>query len=58
MLHICFLLKAENQFKLTAQEILEKITDKTKAVVAVDFTGQAVENDAIRKICEKYKKFA
>ncbi len=34
---------------------LEKcITPKTKAVVAVDFTGQAVELDAIRAICQKH----
>ena len=31
-----------------------KITEKTKAVVAVDFTGQAVEIDRIRAICQKY----
>lgn len=30
------------------------ITDKTKAVIAVDFTGQAVEIERIRKICDKY----
>lgn len=33
--------------------IEEKITSKTKAVVAVDFTGQAVEIDKIRAICDK-----
>lgn len=30
------------------------ITEKTKAVVAVDFTGQAVEIDRIRKICDEH----
>lgn len=30
------------------------ITAKTKAVVAVDFTGQAVEIDRIKAICEKH----
>ena len=30
------------------------ISEKTKAVVAVDFTGQAVEIDRIRKICQKH----
>lgn len=30
------------------------ITDKTKAVVAVDFTGQAVKIKEIRKICDKH----
>lgn len=34
--------------------IREKITDKTKAVIAVDFTGQAVEIDEIRKICKEH----
>lgn len=36
-------------------DCIEKlITSKTKAVVAVDFTGQVVEADKIRKICDKY----
>lgn len=30
------------------------ITEHTKAVVAVDFTGQAVEIDKIREICKEY----
>lgn len=30
------------------------ITDRTKAVVAVDFTGQAVEVQRIREICDKH----
>lgn len=34
--------------------IEELITPKTKGVVAVDFTGQAVELDKIREICEKH----
>lgn len=34
--------------------IREHITDKTKAVVAVDFTGQAVELDEIRAICDEH----
>lgn len=33
--------------------IRDRITDRTKAVVAVDFTGQAVEYDEIRKICDE-----
>ncbi len=35
------------------KSIEEKITDRTKAVVAVDYTGQAVEIDKIREICEE-----
>lgn len=31
------------------------ITPRTKGIVAVDFTGQAVEHEALRRICEKYK---
>lgn len=30
------------------------ITDKTKAVIAVDFTGQAVELDQLRDICNRH----
>ncbi len=30
------------------------ITPRTKGIVAVDFTGQAVEHEAIRRICEKH----
>lgn len=36
-------------------DCIEKcITEKTKAVIAVDFTGQAVEHERIREICDKY----
>lgn len=41
-------------YNIDPHSIEEHITDKTKAVVAVDFTGQAVEIDRIRKICDKY----
>ena len=41
-------------YNIAPQSIRDKITDKTKAVVAVDFTGQAVENEAIRKICDEH----
>lgn len=30
------------------------ITPRTKGIVAVDFTGQAVEHEEIRRICEKH----
>ena len=36
------------------ESIEAKITDKTKAIVAVDYTGQAVEIDRIREICNKH----
>lgn len=41
-------------YNIDPDDIERKITDKTKAVVAVDFTGQAVEIDRIREICDKY----
>ncbi|MCM1191828.1 MAG: UDP-4-amino-4,6-dideoxy-N-acetyl-beta-L-altrosamine transaminase [Butyrivibrio sp.] len=37
-------------------EAVEKlITPRTKGIVAVDFTGQSVEHDALRAVCEKHK---
>lgn len=41
-------------YNIDPKSIREKITDKTKAIVAVDFTGQAVEYDEIRAICDEY----
>lgn len=41
-------------YNIDPKSIREKITDKTKAIVAVDFTGQAVEIEEIRKICDEY----
>ena len=41
-------------YNISPEAIRGKITEKTKAVVAVDFTGQAVEFDAIRKICDAH----
>ncbi len=41
-------------YNIDPGSIESRITDKTKAVVAVDFTGQAVELDRIRKICRKH----
>ncbi len=41
-------------YNIDPASIREKITDKTKAVVAVDFTGQVVEVEEIRKICDEY----
>lgn len=35
--------------------IEEKVTSKTKAIIAVDFTGQAVQIDEIKEICKKHK---
>lgn len=41
-------------YNIDPQSIRKKITPKTKAIIAVDFTGQVVEIDEIRKICDEY----
>ena len=41
-------------YNIDPANIEAKITSNTKAVVAVDFTGQAVEVDKIRAICDKH----
>lgn len=41
-------------YNISPASIEEHITDKTKAVVAVDFTGQAVKIKEIREICDKH----
>lgn len=41
-------------YNIDPESIRTHITDKTRAVVAVDFTGQAVEYDEIRKICDEH----
>ncbi len=41
-------------YNISPESIEAHITDKTKAVVAVDFTGQAVEHEKIREICNKH----
>lgn len=40
-------------YNIDPEDIKRKITDRTKAVVAVDFTGQVVQLDEIRKICDE-----
>lgn len=41
-------------YNIDPDEIEKKITPRTKAVIAVDFTGQAVEHDRIREICDRH----
>ena len=41
-------------YTIDPQDIEKKITDKTKAVIAVDFTGQTAQLDEIRDICNRY----
>lgn len=41
-------------YNIDPTSIEEHITDRTRAVVAVDYTGQSVEHDRIREICKKH----
>ena len=41
-------------YNIDPECIRKCITEKTKAIVAVDFTGQAVQIDEIRDICNEY----
>ena len=40
-------------YNIDPKSVQEKITDRTKAVVAVDFTGQAVELDPLLAMCHE-----
>jgi len=44
----------EDTWNIDPKRIEEKITEKTKAVIAVDFTGQAVQINEIKEICKKH----
>ena len=39
-------------YNIDAESIRQRITEHTKAIVAVDFTGQVVEIEKIREICK------
>lgn len=41
-------------YNISPQSIREKITERTKAIIPVDFTGQAVQLEEIRKICVEH----
>ncbi|MBP5554906.1 MAG: UDP-4-amino-4,6-dideoxy-N-acetyl-beta-L-altrosamine transaminase [Lachnospiraceae bacterium] len=41
-------------YNIDPESIRKCITDKTKAVIAVDYTGQAVKADEIRAICDEF----
>ena len=41
-------------YNIDPESIRAHITDKTKAVIAVDFTGQVVDVEKIRAICDEY----
>ncbi len=42
-------------YNISTESILKQLTNKTKAVIAVDFTGQAADLDGIRRICEAHR---
>ncbi len=41
-------------YNISPQSIREHITPRTKAIIAVDYTGQAVQHKEIRAICEEF----
>lgn len=41
-------------YNIDPESIRAHITEKTKAVIAVDFTGQAVQHKEIREICDEH----
>lgn len=41
-------------YNIDPKDIEKKITSKTKAIIPVDFTGQAVDMEEIRRIADKY----
>lgn len=41
-------------YNIDPDSIRRLITPRTKGIVAVDFTGQSVEHDAIREICKEH----
>ncbi len=44
-------------YNIDISKIEEKITDRTKAIIPVDFTGQPVDMDEIKKIADKYNLY-
>ncbi len=44
----------EETYNIDPASIEKLITPHTKGIVAVDFTGQSVEHDAIAAVCEKH----
>ncbi len=41
-------------FNISPESVEALITPKTKGIIAVDFTGQAVEHEALQAICKKH----
>lgn len=44
-------------YNIDVDDVIRKITPKTKAIVAVDFTGQAVELDRLLKVCKEHNLY-
>ena len=44
-------------YNIDVEDVRRKITPKTKAIVAVDFTGQAVELDELKAICKEHNLY-
>ena len=44
-------------YNIDVEDVKRKITDKTRAIVAVDFTGQAVELDELKAICKEHNLY-
>lgn len=43
----------EETYNIDPKEVEAQVTERTKAVVAVDYTGQSVEEDELLEICRK-----
>lgn len=43
----------EKTYNIDPASVAEHVTEKTKAVVAVDFTGQSIEEEALLQICRE-----
>lgn len=41
-------------YNIDPESVRKLITPRTRGIVAVDFTGQAVEHDALREICQEH----
>lgn len=44
----------EETYNIDPKEVEAQVTERTKAVVAVDYTGQSVEEDELLEICRKH----
>ena len=44
-------------YNIDPQSIRKNISDKTKAIIAVDYTGQAVDHHEIRRICDEFSLY-